>query len=53
MTLRVLSMLAAQSYLTLCNSMDWIPPGSSVHGFLQTRILEWVAMPLQRGLESM
>ena len=24
--------------------MDYSPPGSSVHGFLQTRILEWVAM---------
>ena len=53
MTLQVLSVLAAQSCLTLCNSMDWIPSGSSVHGILQTRILEWVAIPLQRGLESM
>ena len=25
--------------------MDYSPPGSSVHGFLQARILEWVAMP--------
>ena len=34
-----------QLYLTVCNPMDYSPPGSSVHGILQTRILEWVAMP--------
>ena len=34
-----------QSCLTLCDSMDCSPPGSSVHGVLQARILEWVAMP--------
>ena len=33
----------------LCNSMDHSPPGSSVHGILQTRVLEWVAMPSFRG----
>ena len=32
-----------------CNSMDHSPPGSSVHGILQTRILEWVAMLSSRG----
>ena len=31
------------SYLTLCNLMDYSPPGSSVHWILQARILEWVA----------
>ena len=31
--------------LTLCDPMDCSPPGSSVHGILQARILEWVAMP--------
>ena len=31
--------------LTLCDSLDCIPPGSSVHGIFQARILEWVAMP--------
>ena len=31
--------------LTLCNSMNCSPSGSSVHGILQARILEWVAMP--------
>ena len=29
--------------------MDTSPPGSSVHGILQARILEWVAMPSSRG----
>ena len=33
----------------LCNPMDCSPPGSSVHGILQARILEWVAMPSTRG----
>ena len=32
--------LAAQACLTLCNHMDCSPPGSSVHGILQARILE-------------
>ena len=34
-----------QSCPTLCDPMDCSPPGSSVHGILQIRILEWVAMP--------
>ena len=38
-----------QSFPILCNSMDCSPPGSSVHGILQARILEWVAMPSSRG----
>ena len=38
-----------QSCLTLCNPMDCSPPGSSVHGILQARILEWVAIPFSRG----
>ena len=37
------------SCLTLPNPMDCSPPGSSVHGLLQARILEWVAMPSSRG----
>ena len=41
--------LVAQSCLTLCNPMDYSPPGSSVHSMLQTRVLEWVAMPSSRG----
>ena len=39
----------AQSCLTLCNPIDCSPPGSSVHGILQARILEWVAMSSSRG----
>ena len=34
-----------QSCLTLSDPMDFSPPGSSIHGILQARILEWVAMP--------
>ena len=37
-----------QSCLTLCDPMDSSPPGSSVCGILQARILEWVAMPSSR-----
>ena len=33
---------------TLCDPMDSSPPGSSVHGIFQTRILQWVAMPRDR-----
>ena len=33
----------------LCDLMDHSPPGFSVHGILQARILEWVAMPTSRG----
>ena len=39
----------AQSCLTLCDPLDYSPPGSSVHGILQARILGWVAMPFSRG----
>ena len=35
--------------LTLCASMDCSLQGTSVHGILQTRILEWVAMPFSKG----
>ena len=38
----------AQSCPTLCNPMDCSPPGSSIHGILQTRILEWVAISCSR-----
>ena len=41
--------LVTQSCLTLCNHMVSSPPGSSVHGILQTRILAWVAIPFSRG----
>ena len=35
----------AQSYPTLCNPIDCSPPGSSVHGIFQARVLEWVPLP--------
>ena len=38
-----------QSCLTLCDPLDCSPPGSSVHGILQARLLKWVAMPSCRG----
>ena len=38
-----------QSCSTLCQTMDCSPPGSSVHGILQARILEWVAISSSRG----
>ena len=37
--------LVAQLCPTLCDFMDCSPPGSSVHGILQARIPEWVAIP--------
>ena len=38
--------LLAQSCLTLCNSVDCSLSGTSVHGILQARILEWVAITI-------
>ena len=42
--------LVTLSCPTLCDPMDSSPPGSSVYGILQARILEWVAIPFSRGL---
>ena len=39
----------AQSCPTLCDPMDCSPPGSSVHGIFQARILEWAAISFSRG----
>ena len=39
----------SQSCPTLCDPMDCSPPGSSIHGILQARILEWVAISFSRG----
>ena len=41
--------LVAKSCLALCNHMDYRPPGSSVHGILQARILEVGAISFSRG----
>ena len=38
-----------QSCLTLCDPTNCSPPGFSVHGILQARILEWIAIPFSRG----
>ena len=40
----------AKSHLTLCNPMDCSPPGSSVHGIYQARILEWIAISFPGNL---
>ena len=42
-----IEVLVARS--NLCNPMDCSPPGSSVHGILQARVLEWVAISFSRG----
>ena len=47
-----------QSFLILCDRMDCSPPGSSVHGILQARILEWLPCSppgdlLDPGIEPM
>ena len=41
--------LVTKSVPTLCNPMNCSPPGSSVHGISQARILEWVAILFSRG----
>ena len=43
-------MKVTQSCPTLCDPMDCSLPGSSVHGILQARILEWVVIPFSRDL---
>ena len=42
--------LVVQLYPTLCNPMDCSPPGSSAHGILQARVLEWSASFLLQGI---
>ena len=42
-------MKIAQSYLAVCDLMDYSSSGSSVHGILQARIPEWVAISFSRG----
>ena len=41
--------LVTQSCLILCNPVDLSPPGSSVHGISQAKVLEWVAISFSRG----
>ena len=42
--------LVTQLCLTLCDTMDCAPPVSSIHGILQARILEWVAISFSGDL---
>ena len=46
-----MKMKVSQSCPTLCDSMDCTPLGSSVHGILQARILEWVAISFSKKFE--
>ena len=46
---QLLLLLSCFSCVWLCDPIDGSPPGSSVHGILQARILEWVAMASSRG----
>ena len=43
------ALCCAQSCLTLCDPTDYSPPGSSVRGIFQARILEWVAISYSSG----
>ena len=47
--LKSVKVKVTQSCLIFCDPMDFSLPGSSVHGILQVRILEWVAVPFSRG----
>ena len=49
LTVKNACVLSLFSCVWLCSRVDYSPPGSSVHGILQGRILEWVAMPCSRG----
>ena len=44
------SQLSSQLCPTLCDPMGCSPPGSSVYGILQARMLEWVAITFSRGI---
>ena len=44
-----MSLLSCFSRVRLCDLMDYSLQGSSVHGILQARILEWVATSSSRG----
>ena len=46
---KVAKVLVTQSCLTLCDPKNCSPPGSSVHGILRARVLEWVDFPFSKG----
>ena len=45
----VVVIFGSLSRIWLCDPMDYSPPGSSVHGISQAKILEWIAISLSRG----
>ena len=45
----IMTVLVAQLCMTLCEPMNCSPSGSSVHGILKTKMLEWVAIPFSSG----
>ena len=45
----MLNAKSCQSCPTLCNPVDYSPPGSSIHGIIQARIQEWVAFSFSKG----
>ena len=47
---RVCVVSVAQSCPTLCNPTDYSPPGSSIYGTAQAKVLEWVAIPFSREI---
>ena len=49
-TIMLCCVLVAQLCPSLCNPMDCSPPGSSMHGSLQARTLEWAAISSSRGI---
>ena len=48
--IKITEVLVAQLCATLCDPLDCSPPGSSAHGILQARTLEWVAILFSRGI---
>ena len=44
----LLLFLVAKLCLTVCDPMDYSPPGTSVHGISQATVLEWVAISFSR-----
>ena len=49
-TLLKVKVFITEFCLTLCDSVDYNLPSSSVHGISQAKILEWVAIPFSRGI---
>ena len=52
MIIIIIIMIHAELCLAVCDPLDCSPPGSSVHGIPQARIVEWVAISSSRGSSS-